>query len=200
MTRPPLTRTESYLASLPNGLDSFPEYVVKAAPYRHYLSSIDFGAEARYMPPSLRALVEDPLPMSSWMPEVHACAFMLAVRDLLFSDDESVYTSALRSNRQLFSGPLYRALFFFLTPEKMFQHAESRWASMHRGMTLKTQATSATSATFRVDYPPHLIETLMAHCLLSGFVVAVEAAGGKDVHFWISALKSDHTIFRGSWR
>jgi hypothetical protein len=199
MIKRPLSRTELYLASLPSGLDSYPDYLVKAAPYRHYLASLDFGAEARSLPDPLRRLVETPLPMSSWMPEVHAAAFMTAVRDLLFSDDESVYTSVLRSNRALFSGPLYKALFFFLTPEKMFQHAQSRWASMHRGIKLTTEACSASGATFRVDFPPHLIESLVARCLQTGFLVAVEAAGGKDVSFKIAALRPDHAVFRGTW-
>jgi hypothetical protein len=199
MVQSPLTRTESYLARLPHGLDSYPHYVVKAAPYRHYLESLDFGTDISALPAPLRKLVDNPLPMSSWMPEVHAVAFMLAVRDLLFTDDESVYASVLRSNRELFSGPLYKALFFFLKPEKMFHYAQSRWASMHRGITLTTEVSSATAATFRVDFPPHLIESLVARCLQTGFVVAIEAAGGKDVHFAIAELMQDHAIFRGTW-
>jgi hypothetical protein len=199
MIKRPLTRTDNYLGGLPSGLDSYPDFLVKAAPYRHYLESLRFGAEVESLPPPLRRLVDDPLPMSSWMPEVHAAAFMLAVRDLLFHDDESVYASVLRSNRELFSGPLYKALFFFLTPQKMFQHARSRWGSMHRGITLTTEASAPTSATFRIDFPPHLIESLLARCLQSGFVVAIEAAGGKDVHFAITSLRADHAVFRGSW-
>jgi hypothetical protein len=199
MSQRPLTRTETYLARLPSGLDSYPHYLVKAAPLRHFLETLHFGTEVQSLPSTLRTLVESPLPMSSWMPEVHAVAFMLAVRDLLFHDDDSVYDSVLRSNRELFSGPLYKALFFFIKPEKMFQYAESRWASMHKGIRLTLQSSSSQAATFRVDFPPHLIEVLVARCLQSGFVVALEAAGGKDVHFWISELRQDHAIFRGSW-
>ena len=94
-----LPRVAAYLEALPNGLASYPEYTQKAALYRQFLKHAGALRVANQLPPELRLLVEQPVPVNTWLPEVMVNALYLGVADALHLDDEGVNSLLADLNR-----------------------------------------------------------------------------------------------------
>ena len=64
---------EEYIAGLPDGLASHPQCQAKASLYRSLIDTKGLEPDdVDALPPDLRSLVIHPVPISSWIPEVHS--------------------------------------------------------------------------------------------------------------------------------
>jgi Protein of unknown function (DUF2378) len=195
-----LPSLEHYLATLPGGIDAYPHCQAKA--------SVARDAMQRPLPPSLdlpaplRALVDQPPPVTAWIPEVHQNALMLAILDTHFdeTDVDGFYAWILDRNRRLFSGPLYRALFFVISPERLLGGFQRRWSTFRRGTELAVEQRGKGRARARITTPPHLHSKLSARGIGFGFQAALERAGGGDVRIEIPSHSPTEVIYELSWR
>lgn len=183
MPSTPYPSVESYLAELPRGLGSYPQCVAKASVLGDALESRPLHPPAGALPPEILTLVRDPPPVSSWVPETHSNAVLLAILDEHFGAHETAQFDdwVYVRNRRLFRRPLYRILFAVVSPERLLVGAERRWEAFHKGTKLSVRVTDESSATMELHSPPHLFPATAARGIVQAVRAALEAAGAKEV-------------------
>ncbi len=170
----------AYLDSLPRGLDSYPAHVQKAGVFRQLLGT-QLKPHAAALPGVLRALVETPPPVGSWVPEVHTAAVFVAMRDVM-PDDQAFQDHMYRMNRALLDGVLYGFLFRLITPRRILDGARSRWTQLHRGITLEVlHGAQENHSSVCMRFPGGLIPEILLESYCGAFRAALEVAGGKNV-------------------
>jgi hypothetical protein len=149
---------DGYLARLPAGLDSYPEYVCKASIGRSVLEAWPgIAALAPELPGPLRRFVEAPPPGTVWVPEVHSEALWLLALEVLCDKDAARFEQwSWDVNRALLAQPLYRAVFGLLGARLTVRAIGAAWSTFHRGVT-QTVDVVGTSGTITLSGPPHLM-------------------------------------------
>ena len=99
------SRLRSFVADLPEGLDSHRDCFIKSALIRT-LTDETITDEFSDLPEQIRDFVTNPRPISAWTPQVHAYAVAIAARDVAFDSDESFARFCYDAQAKLFSGPL----------------------------------------------------------------------------------------------
>ncbi|MCC6332626.1 MAG: hypothetical protein IT380_01405 [Myxococcales bacterium] len=194
-----LSAMEQYLQGIPAGLASYPGQLQKASVVQQFMKEMPtYGLEGQ-VPAPLEGLLSKTLSPSSWVPEVHATALLLAVRGLVYSSDEAFLSAALRANRRLLTGPLYRMLMMVVSPGFLLKNAAGRWSQFHQGMTLSVSFRGEGEAVLQLEYPPGLLPHLIARAYSTAFHAAVEAAGGKAVAVELAALEATQARFTCKW-
>jgi hypothetical protein len=191
---------EAYLESMPNGVASFADHTQKVAFCRQFADDHpQLLARAAELPAEVARLVTHPEPVNAWIAEAQVNALYLGACDLLFADDDGLIDAVYKMNVRVLRGPLYRVMMMVASPKIIMRHAESRWAAFHRGVRLKAEMRGERGALVRMIYPTNLYSPLMARAYSAAFRAAIEAAGGKDVKFEMSAYGSTVATFDGSW-
>lgn len=190
---------QTYLDALPQGEDSYPDYLQKAAVYRQFLDLMPMAPVADVLPAPLRHLVLDPEPVSAWIPEVHLNAVYLAARDVAFVDDQAYRDHWRRVNETLLSGRLYRMLMRVASPTVVIRGAGSRWSSFHRGVGLHLDRVNQGQLAARLTYPAHLIPEPLAESYAMALQVALEVAGARSARIVAQAYTPTEISLVGSW-
>lgn len=201
MSAPPLKSMDAYLSDLPAGLDSYPDHRQRGSILRQFLEGRSAAELARRLPPTLGELVLNPPPLSSWLPEAHATAVYLAIRDLYSKSDDDFVEHCYQGNRRLLSGPTWRIMFLVVTPESLLRGGNARWAKMHDKVELRVEPKDEPGKVeLELRFPRALVPPLMSRVHGSGFRAAVEVAGGKDVAFALSSSGETASRLVGTWR
>lgn len=169
-------RVAAYLAALPSGWLSHPECECKASVYREALASLGRTFDTTGLDPLLADYVENPLPMSAWVPEVVNAGIYLAICDRAFGDEERFLDWVYRVAVTTFEKPMYRALFYIASPERLARSGATRWAAFHRGTeySVEVQKGGARSAW---TYPRNLLPRLVVLGSARAVQAAYRAAG-----------------------
>ncbi len=197
-----LDRFDAYVASLPQGLSSYPEHVQKASVYREFIRFMPTGALPGRVPAVIEQLFLRPLPASAWVPEVHVTALFLAICDAGFPNEADFIARAFVANQELLTGPLYRILMMVASPGYLARNAEARWNTFHRGIKMVTETLpegKTRSAVFRLEYPHGLLPELMARSYTTAFRAALEAAGGRGVNVEVQRYGPTSCAFACRW-
>jgi hypothetical protein len=197
-----LPRVDAYLASLPDGLASYPDIVQKASVYREFIRFLPTSAAAGKLPAPVEALLTKPVPASAWVPEVHVTTLFLGIVDTGFTKDEEFIARALIANKELLTGPLYRLLMMVASPAYLARNAEARWNTFHRGIKMVTESLpegKSGSAQFRLEYPKKLLPDLLARSYTTAFQAALEAAGARGVVVEVVRYDDEACTFKCTW-
>jgi hypothetical protein len=191
-----------YLARLPDGLDSHPHCVAKAALLRDVLGSRALDPDGDHLPDPLRSLVATPPPVSSWIPEVHFVAISLAIYGRHFADHDlqAFEEWVCARNMALFSKPLYRVLIALMSPERLLVGASKRWTAFHRGTTLTLLEHTPEYALVRLDFPPHLFERVLMHGFAASMRAAAQVAGGRNVRSGLDTATPTRAEYWVRWQ
>ncbi|MEZ4222006.1 MAG: DUF2378 family protein [Polyangiaceae bacterium] len=199
-----LPSLERYLEQLPLGVDSHPACQLKASVYRSAVESRSLDGVLDALPFDIRELVTSPPPVSTWVREVHANSLMIAVRDVHFQvgaaglDDYSEWTR--QRNVVLMTRPLYRALFRFLSPDRLLRGLEGRWHAFRRGTTADAHRRGPGHVEFELHYPSHLYDEVVLAGLRGALVAALEAAGGEDAQVELLGFQEQEARYAIRWR
>lgn len=194
-------RLVQYVQTLPEGLDSYPDCQIKASLYRALLDQVSLPSEVvEALPACLRALVEDPVPISGWVPTVRHMALRSAMCDVAFRSEEEFFQVTYDNQRALFRGPLYAILFRVGTPRLFIRGAGRRWTAFHRGTSLEVTSAQERSGSLSLTYPPHLWDTLGFGGLRSAFRATLELAGARDVVLEIEPVSPSLAHCVARWR
>jgi hypothetical protein len=173
-------RYRAYLEGLPAGLDSYPACVEKAAVFRQSLESAGAQGVAGKMPPEMRAMVENPAPHSSWISQTRVLAMHLVLVDLVFLSEQAYVDYCLAGNRSLLRGPLYGFLFKLVSFTTIVRGATSRWAQMHRGLSLNVVGDPERGRVeLEMGFPPGLVTPLHARGYATAFQAAMDASNAR---------------------
>ena len=189
-----------YLDSLPAGIRSYPDCLVKAAVLRNEADPKPLGPEVP-LPPEVRALVDHPPPVTVWVPEVHYTVSVLATREVHFPGADTGAFAAWMHERnvRLLRTPLYRALFFVLSPERLLAGVAQRWSMFRRGTELRLASSGEGRAELVLRTPPHLYPPIQAVAAAAAFAAALEAVGARRVRVDGDLRGPTEVVFRGTW-
>jgi len=178
--------------------------MVKASVYRDSLESRSLDEVVGVIPGPLRELIEQPLPVTAWVPEVRSLSILIAVRDCHFSQDEAGLRAyeewVFNRNRRLLQRPLYRALFLLLSPERLISGVEKRWSAFRRGTSLSVIERSGGRAVVAIRHPPHLLDPTAQLGMCAAFRAASVAAGARDVSSEVVCAAETETRCELRWR
>lgn len=194
---------ESYIASLPDGLASYPEARVKGSLVRSSLTAsprpltVGMG-----LPPRLEAIILAPPAASDWIPEAELWALRTCMYDRDFADaggmaaySEWVYGLNLR----LLRSPLYRILFAVLSPERLFVGSTNRWSAFHKGTSMEDVQATRGRGRFRLKTPPYLVPDIGRIGAESAHRAALELAGAEKVVLTSRRESPSLILFDATW-
>lgn len=162
-------RTAAYLAQLPEGLDSFAECEAKGSVVRKVY---EFSAlPLTGLPATLQRLLDSPESATSWVPQCHTLALILAMVESRGLSDEQESLWIREASTHLFSSPMYKILMWAATPRMVFKAANVRWSAFFRGNSLASHV-EGREATVYLDAPTGLFN----HDLALVFVDVIHAA------------------------
>ncbi len=189
----PTTRVEAYLGSIPGGLDGHPEAQVKFSVVDGWLDGYDPLQLRGLLPAPVQAYVGHRVPVTRWIPEVHAHVVYLALRDQYFATDADFIAESFSRNRALFQRPIYRVLLRMLSAIRIGQGAALMHAQLHRGTSLDVSPTDD-RWTVTLRHPAHLIPELIGHCYGTSFRAVLEMKGATSIEVsTIVSTPTEHT-------
>jgi len=194
----PASLLDAYLADLPDGLSSHPGCKAKVSVLRSALDVLEVEADPSW-PEPIRELIEEPPPMSVWIPEVLNVGAHLAIVDANHMDDDAVIDWGYRSNQRLAQSKLYRVLTHLATPPLLLRAARLSWTVLHRGVDVAVSLDGDKTATVSVTHPPHVWTELVHRSTAQGFQAALEISQGEAVEVQIEDLSATHCDYRCSW-
>jgi hypothetical protein len=193
-------KVEEYLASIPGGIDGYPECLHKGEPLGVWLQGSPIDGLSDVVPPQVAGLLGARSSLPVWVPEVHATVIYLAMRDVHFASDAAFLEHAEKVNRGVLETPINRVLFWVASPRSILRGGSVRWGSLHRGSTIEVRTRDEHSAELTLRYPPNLLPKLIALGNGTGFKLALENAGAKEVDVTLRESDSTHTTFDSRWR
>jgi hypothetical protein len=197
---PAATSVETYLASLPRGLASYPECLFKGDSLDAWLRQTPTHDVARLVSPQLAALLDRDRPIGTWVPEVQANALYLAIRDVHFADDTAYLAHARESNRAVLDTPFNRVIFWAASPRAILRSAGLRWGSLHRGTALEVRSARDSSVEIGLSFPRGLYPEIVLRANGLGMAVALENTGAREVEVHLRAVEPTRAIFAARWR
>ena len=191
---------DAYLARLPAGLDSYPEYVGKASIARSVLEAWPgIAALAPELPGPLRHFVEAPPPGTVWVPEVHSEALWLLALEVLCDNDAGRFEQwSWDVNRALLAQPLYRAVFGLLGARLTVRAIGAAWSTFHRGVTQDVEV-AGTSGTITLTGAPWLMPPELAPSYATAYRAGLAVAGIASSRSEVVAVTSTSMRLRVSW-
>ncbi len=189
-----------FVADLPAGLDSHPALKAKASMYCNICEERPVpGSDLERLPKLLRSLQDDPRPVSSWIPEVHSQAMMLAVYDTCFDSLDEFGAFTYRQGRALLEGPLYAIAFKLVPPRLLIRTATMRWRAFHRGVDLQLVESGATFVDVRLEHPTGTYGDVVMRGICEGFRGALDMGGARDASFELARPGPTEARVRLRW-
>ena len=169
---------------------------------RELTTARTFDEIAREIPDPLLTYAQSPPIATAWVPEVHFHVLVHAAFDrmrLETGSSNAFMRWVEAQNRALFSAPLYRAIFFVISPERLFRAADKRWSALRKGTRLEIVHLGERNAEIRIVHPAKLYTALIAEVRATSFRVAAELAGAKHATVNIEPSTEGETRFRATW-
>jgi len=189
-----LPRTQEYLARLPDGLNSYPDAVVKGSLVRGISEFKTERFASRPLPSQLQAWIDAPPLASQWVSETRLVAFGIAVRESYFdTDGEYLAWTELPLTKTLRS-PLYRVLFALLSPGRLVKSGSKRWGALRRGTSRELLERNENGNLGRIVFPPDLYDALYLSALLGALRIVYTMSGAQDPSVEIVESSSEFVV------
>ncbi|MFO0696636.1 MAG: hypothetical protein U0230_23910 [Polyangiales bacterium] len=191
-------RVSRYLASLPDGIRSYPTCESKASMYREALQKAPKQLDPKGLPLLLQDYVRDPVPMTTWVPEVITACIYMAIADQIFKQDEAFLEWVTKVSEATFASPTYRILMTVASPEKLAGGAERRWRNFHQGSSYDIEIRENGTLT-RITAPPYLFDKLYMRANARAVQAAYRASGARNAVVEIIDWSPTETRMRAEW-
>jgi hypothetical protein len=156
-TRLELTTLDTYVASLPDGLDSYSECRASGATFRNLLASAKLPLGAG-LPAALEKWIRAQPSENEWVPVVHLCGLHAAAYDCMFAQHggmDAYLEWTYERNKTMLAMPIYAPLLPTSTPEFFLTAFRARWSVFYRGISFDALRVEKNAATLRLSYPPY---------------------------------------------
>jgi hypothetical protein len=194
-------RAAAYYASLPAGLDSFPDCLALTETYdgvRDYLSEHGGVGE---LPGPVADYLAGRVPKKQWGPEVVPMVLQMILFDILGEDAtmQWFYEDATR----IFKGPIMRYMMRLVSPTLVVMGASSRWNALRRGTALTADPVQKTPdrlrTTARLAFADGLYPHIYLRALEQSFTAALDGARGRDVQVALAEVLPGEARYYVSW-
>ncbi len=190
----------AYVEGLPSGIDSHPQCQAKASMCRTVLDAKPLPAEvAKQLPPPLTKLVEHPPPVSSWIPETHSRAVLLAIYDHHFGDPGAFDAWAYESQRKLFEGPLYAVAMRVISARMLAKAMPLRWRMFHRGTDAQVVELGDHHCRVRFEFPQGIYDAISLIGLTSGLRAALDGTVRGQSTVEVADASPTHAEIEARW-
>jgi hypothetical protein len=193
-----------YERALPDGWSSFPQCEAKATLVRTLAT--DPSLRRDELPAALREVLDDPPPVTAWVPEVHVVGMLVAVHhEHARAGSAAAFLEWMAErNRELLGGAAYAPMLRASTSERLVKNIATAWERLHRGTELAMRGEverdgSEHTAALMLDAPPGLYPSISSHIHGISFRVLLEAAGGRDVRVRHVVHRPGHTEYLLAW-
>ena len=190
-------RAAEYVGSLPEGLDSYPNFRSKASIYLTLLVELGVPLKTSTLPPILATLIESPPTANTWVPTSQVNALELVIADVLKSS-EGFLGLAYSMNRKLLGSTMYRPMVFVSSPAFLLKVSTMVWGRFHTGTVLRPRV-EASSARLDLTFPERLLPRLIVEEKATAYRAAAEAAGGRDVSAVVEECSAERARFTLTW-
>jgi hypothetical protein len=136
--------------------------------------------------------------MSAWIPEVINAGIYLAICDSAFGDEEKFLEWVYRVAVATFEKPMYRALFYIASPERLARSGATRWAAFHRGTEYEVEVVGQ-GARSEWRFPRNLLPKLVVLGSSRAVQAAYRAAGAPKAVVKLIELSSTHARTESIW-
>jgi hypothetical protein len=187
-----------YLRNLPNALLSHPECESKASLYREAIRNLPKPLETADLDPLLAAYINEPVPLSAWVPEVVNTAMYLIIADQVFKNDDTFLQWIADFSKRVFEAPMYRVLMAVASPERLASGARRRWENFHTGVEYDVTI-GETGTEARMTYPRNLYDRLAFRAHLKAIEAAYRASGARNAVAELESMTSNEARFRVLW-
>jgi len=154
----------SYVARLPEGLDSYPSCRIRTEVtellLRRFPRVLDHPGLSLGFADRLRQALE----RGEWMSEAMGIAVRMVARDALFQSDAEYDAWAFESSQELYTRRVYRVLMYLISPSLVILGATRRWNAFRQGTNLVSKS-HANGGDLELAFTPHLYPPLV----LGGF-------------------------------
>lgn len=193
MALPPVA---AYLDALPAGLDSYPTTLVKASTVGQIIRMLPEEVRNAERTCPLGDMIDEPPPVSSWIPEVHMVALVTALRETAFASDGAFLAWIREGFEAFWGGSMYRVLMTVASPQLLVRGGDKRWKAMWRGSTRRIFETHPNGNFARVDFPRNLVNRIYAEASCVGFGVAYRMSRAPDPEVRIEELTPTYYVTR----
>lgn len=194
-----LPRTAAYLASLPDGLDSYPRCRVRTVVTREITDEFPAVLDHPGVDPEVRALLRRSIDGGEWMLDARGMALRLLVRDIAFETDATYHRWYFDVAGRVFAKPLYRFLMYVVSPTLVMLGATKRWAAFREGSTL-TARLERNRGELELAFPRHLYPELTLVGFGEAFRASVLAARGREPKVELVEASADRGRWSLEWR
>ncbi len=190
-------RLDAYLASLPDGLGSYPECVSKATLLRSSLEGYE-DADVSDLDPELRELYASPPPATVWVPAAKVNAIFHAIIDLHHPTPRDVIEWARRRTLRMRDSPIYRRVLAVTSPNALFRVSAQLDRMFQRGTHIRPHLGDH-EARFELTHPPYLVSPINQLANVGMFEAMVELTGGKGAVCEMTASSPMGATFEMTW-
>jgi hypothetical protein len=195
-------RASAYIASLPRGLDSFPEARMNHLVLVHVPQDFPDLVTGQALPPQLDDFFARRI-TGDWFNETVGNAIYLMIRDQCFRDDQSFQAWNQKNIDRLIRNPLFRAIMVLLSPALVVIGAGKRWTSFHQGTAMKTEPVGQAGGRLQVrgilTFPAGIYDPLLLRLHTSTFLAALVAAKADHPEVRLGQVTATSAEYLASW-
>ena len=188
-----------YLASLPKGLQSYPQCRTISGFFTCMQSCQPRVWQDPRLPSHLRDLLNHKPAAGSFMPTVLSSCQSIVWRDLMGIGEVDYLEEAHRIMWEVLSGPLYRASLNFLSPHIVLLNAGKRWNLFVEGTELRSLGGTKSRHILSLKAPAGLYPGIWCTFFANNFAETLRRVHARQPE--VSARRKDATeiLFELSW-
>lgn len=193
-----LPRFQQFLSRLPAGVNAYPECRERWRLSHHLLQQVDLRPYAGHLPSQLRVWLDGSLPPGGWIPQVHAHALRLAMRELSFPSDEVFTDFVYRAVREV----LARRWCNQALPVSMrMASLQRRWRRCRTGVTMTVERMEGfPGLRLKSGFPADLVPDLEARCQAMVLRADLERLLDTSVSVSVDRVGSTEMVLVGTWQ
>lgn len=201
-TIPKTSYVDSYVTRLPWGLDSYPDVATRGALVKQFLFDAPSEELRAALPPELHYLLDPALPASGWVPDAHANAAFLSLRDVVRRTDASWLEYAAHRNTAYVRGPFFQTMQRILRPERLMKTMPIAWNYSHRNHPIEVEIDSRgprKRARVELHSPPGLVPELVAGGYATALRTVLTLYEDRAIDVMMVEHSPTRTLLVASW-
>ena len=190
----------AYVATLPNGLESYPEARVTRETYATYFAKFS-QVDTTNIPVELLNLLQGHA--TEWLPEVLVNVLLLMCRTLAFSSDDAFISWGRNNMENLTQSPVNRLALRMLSPSLLLMNSAKRWGLFHQGTTLTaspvTKGNNHCYCSLVLQFPPQLYDSILVRMLGEHYALVLTKSRAKNLQYVTREVSATQGHYEMSW-
>lgn len=182
-------RTAAYLASLPEGLVSYPACETRRE-YSDFIAK-DFPQAAQHpkLPPSIAQAISFETDKRGWIPDVHCLLHMHIIWDLYFDSKAAFMAQHYVWCKKSCDHPLYKAAMYCISPKLSMIALRALWSRFNLGTHVTSrEGPSPNSRYVTLSHPDGMYDAFNVEAIFVAIQAMVSPPSGRNLSFDVIEL------------